>query len=388
MWPGMTLPEPAVIVLEDGRSFAGEALTAGAGGIAGGELVFTTSMTGYQEVATDPSYHGQMVTFTFPLVGNYGTAEPFLESGSVHATAVVAREITNYRYNFVADGSWLDWLAERGVLVVSGVDTRAVTRHIRDRGAMRAVISAGGEPVAKLAATARALPSMAGLDLATVVAGSEIREFQPVSADPESCPHIVAFDYGIKNSIIRLLREQGLRVTLVPPRTSVAAVRRLEPDGVFLANGPGDPAAVGYAVKTIRKLVGKVPIFGICLGHQLLALALGLQTYKLPFGHRGSNHPVLDIGASRVLVTTQNHGFAVSDESLPDGVQITHLSLNDRTVEGLACPEAYAFSVQFHPEASPGPHDARPLFERFAAEIQRFKSRPGGRASARRGDDA
>jgi len=386
------LPDPALIVLEDGASFRGEALTQGADGIAGGELVFTTSMTGYQEVATDPSYHGQMVTFTFPLVGNYGVSESLLESDSVHATAVLAREITNYRYNFVAQGSWLDWLSERGVMVVSGVDTRAITRHIRDRGAMRAVISAGGEPASKLAAAARALPSMAGLDLASVVAGTETRVFEPVPDGPGTCPHVVAFDYGIKNSIIRLLCEQGMRVTLVPPRTSAAAVKKLDPDGIFLANGPGDPAAVGYAVKTIRKLVGKTPIFGICLGHQLLALALGLTTYKLPFGHRGSNHPVLDVAGERVLVTTQNHGFAVSDASLPDGVDITHLSLNDRTVEGLACPSAYAFSVQFHPEASPGPHDARHLFERFTTEIERFKSRPGARrtggSQARSGGEA
>jgi len=368
------VPEPAVLVLEDGVCFHGEALTPGADGTAGGELVFTTGMAGYQEVVTDPSYHGQLVTFTFPLVGNYGVADARLESHTVHATAVLAREITNYRFNFAAESSWLDWLAERDVLVVSGLDTRAVTRHIRDRGAMRAVVSTRGEPIAKLAAAARALPAMAGSDLVRAVTRTDTRMIEPAGGG-EDCRHVVVIDFGIKDSIVRLLSEQGMRVTLVPARTSAAAVTSLDPDGVLLANGPGDPAAVGYAVKTVRKLLGKVPLFGICLGHQLLALALGFSTYKLPFGHRGSNHPVLEVATGRVLVTTQNHGFAVAGGRPPEDVEISHLSLNDRTIEGLACPSRYAFSVQFHPEASPGPHDARGLFHRFSAEIERFRAR-------------
>jgi carbamoyl-phosphate synthase small subunit len=366
------VPLPARIVLEDGAEFAGEAL-AGEGTV-GGEVVFTTGMTGYQEVVTDPSYSGQLITFTFPMLGNYGVADGLAESADAHARAIVAREITNYRFNHMATGAWLDWLSARGVMAVSGVDTRALTRHIREQGAMRAVVSTEGGSAGELVELARALPPMSGLDLVRDVSRRKREELAPLPIDGEEAdtgeqapaPHVVAYDYGIKNSILRGLRTQGFRVTVVPADTPAAGVLKLGPDSVFLSNGPGDPAAVKYAVKNIGKLLGKVPIFGICLGHQLLALALGLHTYKLRFGHRGSNHPVRDEIAGGVLITTQNHGFAVpTDGGLPTGVRLSHVNLNDGTVEGLACDELRAFSVQFHPEASPGPHDAWGLFARF-----------------------
>jgi carbamoyl-phosphate synthase small subunit len=375
------VPKAAVIALEDGACFAGEAL-AGSGTV-GGELVFTTGMAGYQEVVTDPSYHGQLVTFTFPLVGNYGVHPDRSESDRVHARAVIAREITNYRFNFASSGAWLDWLSEQGVLVVGGVDTRALTRHIRDKGALRAVVSTEQAELRTLLKAARGLPSMAGLDLAKAVTrGAPSAPLEPPAAVTTGgkAPHVVAYDFGIKSSIVRLLLEQGFRVTLVPAQTSARDVLRLEPDGIFLSNGPGDPAAVTYATRAVSRLLGKAPIFGICLGHQLLALALGMSTYKLKFGHRGSNHPVKDLTTGVVEITTQNHGFAVSgDQGLPEGVEVTHLNLNDGTVEGLRSGGLDAFSVQYHPEASPGPHDARYLFTRFRELID-----AGGRA--RRGE--
>jgi len=355
------LPRPAVIALEDGACFRGEALSGS--GTVGGELVFTTAMTGFQEVVTDPSYHGQLITYTFPLVGNYGVHPDRDESSSAHARAVIAREITNYRFNVASSGCWLDWLAEHGVLAVSGVDTRALTRHIRDRGALRAIVTTEQAEPRTLQAAARRLPPMAGLDLASVVTRSTPEEHPAPRA---AAPHVVAFDFGMKRSILRCLLAEGFRVTLVPAQTSAKEVLRLQPDAVFLSNGPGDPAAVTYAVKTVARLLGKMPIFGICLGHQLLALALGLPTFKLKFGHRGSNHPVKDLTTGVIEITTQNHGFAVrADAELPAGVEVTHVNLNDGTVEGLRCLGLGVFSVQYHPEASPGPHDARYLFGRF-----------------------
>ncbi len=369
------MSQRAIIALEDGAIFEGEAFVGS--GTVGGEVVFTTSMTGYQEVVTDPSYAGQLVTFTFPMVGNYGVAAALEESSAVHVRAVLAREITNYRFNHVAEGAWLEWLSARDVMAVSGIDTRALTRHIREQGAMRAVVSTEKQKGEELVGLARKLPPMAGQDLVREVTCRERAEHGPLfqapahaepSDDEPAAPasHVVAYDFGIKNSIVRQLREQGFRVTVVPAQTTAAAVLKMKPDGVFLSNGPGDPAAVGYAVKAVGKLLGKVPIFGICLGHQLLALALGMHTYKLRFGHRGSNHPVREEADGGVLITTQNHGFAVSaEQGVPEGVTISHVNLNDGTVEGLACERLRAFSVQFHPEASPGPHDAQGLFARF-----------------------
>jgi carbamoyl-phosphate synthase small subunit len=379
------MPRPALLVLEDGASFAGEALTGS--GTVGGELVFTTSMAGYQEVASDPSYHGQIIVYTFPMVGNYGVAPGLDESSDAAPPAIVAREITNYAYNRVAETGWLAWLAGRGILAVTGVDTRAVTRHIRELGALRAVISTETGDVDGLRAAARRVPAMGGRDLAAEVTCREAREIAPRDAPGERF-HVVVVDLGVKRSILDLLLAEGCRLTVVPASMSAKAILKMSPDGVLLSNGPGDPAAVTYAVKTARRLLGSVPVFGICLGHQLLALALGLETFKLPFGHRGVNHPVKDVRTGRVEITTQNHGFAVAQPGrLPPGVELTHLNLNDGTVEGLADASRHAFSLQYHPEASPGPHDARHFFSRFAAEMDAFRvTRPAndvGRLEAR-----
>jgi len=384
------MPERALVVLEDGVCFAGEAL-AGSGTV-GGELVFTTSMTGYQEIATDPSYAGQIVTYTFPMNGNYGADPARDESGSAHPRAVLARELTNYRFNRASSATWLEWLGARGVLAVSGVDTRALTRHVREHGALRAVVSTDSDDVRDLRRRAQRLPAMAGLDLARAVTTDAPYEVaasgtsaspgrpapdahaRPSAGVPGQAPdrHVVVYDFGVKRSMLRLLAAQGLRLTVVPAQTSAREVTRLAPDGVFLSNGPGDPAAVEYAVKAVGRLLGKVPVFGICLGHQLLALALGMTTYKLKFGHRGANHPVKDLRDGTIAITTQNHGFAVreSDTAHP-AARVTHLNLNDGTVEGLAAPDLSAFSVQYHPESTPGPHDSLGLFARFAAEIER-----------------
>lgn len=364
------MPSPAVIVLEDGAAFRGEALTGH--GAVGGELVFNTSMAGYQEIATDPSYCGQLVTYTFPMNGNYGADPERDESGKAHARAIIAREITNYRFNRDSRATWLDWLAEHGVLAVSGVDTRALTRHIREKGALRAVVSTETTDVQHLRKAAQGLPKMGGLDLAKVVTCEAAYEAPAPEGAPAPDLHVVAYDYGIKRSMLRYLAGRGFRVTVVPAQTSAREVLKREPDGVFLSNGPGDPAAVGYAVKAIARLLGKVPVFGICLGHQLLAQALGLSTYKLKFGHRGANHPVKDLRTGVVEITTQNHGFAVKDEAVT-GAAITHVNLNDGTVEGVAAAERFAFSVQYHPESTPGPHDSLYLFDRFREEIARFK---------------
>ena len=366
------MPSPAVIVLEDGAVFRGEAL-AGHGAV-GGEIVFNTSMTGYQEIATDPSYCGQLITYTFPMNGNYGADLERDESGKAHARAIITRELTNYRYNRASRTTWLDWLAEHGVLAVTGVDTRALTRHIREAGALRAVVSTEVDDVKHLRKSAQGLPKMSGLDLVKVVSCGEAYGAPAPEGAPAPDLHVVAYDYGIKRSMLRYLAARGFRVTVVPASTSAKEVLKYEPDGVFLSNGPGDPAAVGYAVKAVERLLGKVPVFGICLGHQLLAQALGLTTYKLKFGHRGANHPVKDLRTGVIEITTQNHGFAVKSDAV-EGAEITHINLNDGTVEGVAAPEKFAFSVQYHPESTPGPHDSLYLFERFRDEIARFKKR-------------
>jgi carbamoyl-phosphate synthase small subunit len=377
------VPSPALIVLEDGSAFRGEAVAGG--GTIGGEMVFNTAMTGYQEIATDPSYCGQIITYTFPLNGDYGADPSRDESGQAHARAIIAREIVNYAFNRASTTSWLDWLNAHDVLAVGGVDTRALTRHLRDKGALRGVVSTDDLDVGSLRHRAQKLPRMAGLDLASVVTCGE--PSQTPAAGSAAALHVVAFDFGIKRSIVGYLAAAGCRVTVVPAGTTPREVLKLRPDGVFLSNGPGDPAAVGYAVKTVQKLLGKTPLFGICLGHQLLALALGMSTYKLKFGHRGANHPVKDLTTGEIEITTQNHGFAVRDpgQAGPDGAaRVTHVNLNDGTVEGLAAPAQYAFSVQYHPEATPGPHDSLHLFEGFRAEMQRFATaRPSAPAKVR-----
>ena len=364
------MPSRAIIVLEDGTAFRGEALT-GQGAV-GGEIVFNTSMVGYQEIATDPSYCGQLMTYTFPMNGNYGADPDRDESDKAHTRAIIAREITNYRFNRASRATWLDWLAEHGVLAVSDVDTRALTRHIREKGALRAVVSTETDDVRHLRKAAQGLPRMSGLDLAKVVTCGEAYEAPAFAGMPAPDLHVVAYDYGLKRSMLRHLAAAGFRVTVVPAQTSAREVLKRAPDGVFLSNGPGDPGAVTYAVKAVERLLGKVPIFGICLGHQLLAQALGMKTFKLKFGHRGANHPVKDLRTGVIEITAQNHGFAVRDDPV-EGAEITHLNLNDHTVEGVAAAARFAFSVQYHPESTPGPHDSLYLFERFRDEIARFK---------------
>ena len=364
----------AYLLLEDGTRFDGEAV--GAAGAITGEVVFNTAMTGYQEAVTDPSYAGQIIVFTYPLIGNYGVSKAAMESDRVHARGVVMRDAKNGEDVASAEGGWLDWLGDCGVPGIDGVDTRALVRHIRDRGAMRGGIFPAETPEARAKKKVAAEPSMDGADLASTVPPPE-----PVRIEGDG-PHVVGIDTGVKLSIVRQLRKQGCRLTLLPCDSTAEAVLAEDPDIVFLANGPGDPAALDYVVKTVRELVGKRPVFGICLGHQLLCRAVGLQTYKLPFGHRGANHPVKDLETGRIDITSQNHGFAVvgpggeprieGDEPVrwetDFGVaELSQLNLYDRTVEGLVLRDVAGATVQYHPEAGPGPHDARYLFKRFLA---------------------
>jgi carbamoyl-phosphate synthase small subunit len=362
------------LLLEDGSRFDGE--LCGHAELVTGEVVFNTAMTGYQESVTDPSYAGQIITFTYPLVGNYGVSSTAMESDRIHARAVVMRDAKNGEDVATAEGGWLDWLADCGVPGITGVDTRALVRHIRERGAMRGGIFpaelAEGEAREHVAAE----PSMDGADLARTVTPPE-----PVRFEGDG-PHVVGIDTGVKLSIVRQLRERGCRITLLPCTTSAEQVLAEDPDLVFLANGPGDPAALGYVVDTVRELVGRRPVFGICLGHQLLCRAVGLETFKLPFGHRGANHPVKDLASGRIDITSQNHGFAVQGpggepriegdepvrwETEAGAAELSHLNLYDRTVEGLVLVDVPAAAVQYHPEAGPGPHDARHLFDSFLA---------------------
>jgi len=360
------------ILLEDGARFDGN--LCGAPGAATGEVVFNTSMTGYQEALTDPSYAGQIVTFTYPLIGNYGVSAEAMESDRVHARGVVMRDAHNGEDAASSERGWLDWLADCGVPAITGVDTRALVRHIRDRGAMRGGLFAGETTEAEARERVAAEPPMSGADLAGTVTPRE-----PIRFEGDG-PHVVGIDTGIKHSIIRQLRERGCRLTLMPCTTAAEDVLAAEPDLVFLANGPGDPAALDGVVETVRGVVGKAPVFGICLGHQLLCRAVGLETFKLPFGHRGANHPVKDLATGRIDITSQNHGFAVhgpggeptieADEPVRwetdfGAAELSHLNLYDRTVEGLVLRDVPGATVQYHPEAGPGPHDARYLFDRF-----------------------
>ncbi len=364
----------AYLLLEDGTRLDG--LACGHEDAVTGEVVFNTAMTGYQESVTDPSYAGQIIVFTYPLIGNYGVSAAAMESDRVHARGVVMRDAKNREDAASAEGGWLDWLGDCGVAAISGVDTRALVRHLRDRGAMRGGIFPAATSAAEARERIAAEPAMALADLARGVTPPAPVRFEGAG------PHVVGIDTGVKLSIVRQLREHGCRLTLLPCDSGPEQVLAEDPDVVFLANGPGDPAALGYVVETVRALVGKRPVFGICLGHQLLCRAVGLQTYKLPFGHRGANHPVKDLETGRIDITSQNHGFAVvgpGGEQRIEGdepvrwetdfgvAELSQLNLYDRTVEGLVLRDVAGATVQYHPEAGPGPHDARHLFDRFLA---------------------
>jgi carbamoyl-phosphate synthase small subunit len=355
--------QPALLVLADGTTWPGLAL--GASGERVGEIVFNTSMTGYQEVLTDPSYQGQMVVMSQPHIGNYGTASQDDESARAWLAGLVVRAASPVASNWRAQSTLDDYLRAQGVVGITEVDTRALIRHIRTYGAQNAALSNAAPDAERLFTAARAAPDMNGLDLAREVTCAERYHWPPQTG--ESRWHVVAYDYGLKRNQLRLLAGRQCRVTVVPAATPAAEVLALRPDGVFLSNGPGDPAAVDYAIREVRELLGQVPLFGICLGHQILALALGGGTYKLKFGHRGGNQPVKHLPTGRVEISTHNHGFAVRAESLPPGVTVTHVNLNDGCVEGLQAPSWRAFSVQYHPEAAPGPHDSAYLFDDFVA---------------------
>ena len=362
----------AQLALADGTIFEGRSF--GAIGETVGEVVFNTSMFGYQEILTDPSYVGQIVTMAYPHIGNVGTNAEDQESARPHAVGLVVREMSepaNWRSTETLDA----YLARWKVNGIEGLDTRKLVRHLRTHGSQLGVLSTESVSAAALVERAKKAPGMEGQDLATGISTRAAYEWTKGTPDVlgdgppkrrEQRFHVVAVDYGLKRAMLQFLVDVGCRVTVVPAWTSAAEVLAKKPDGVFLTNGPGDPAAVKGADKTVAALLGKVPVFGICLGHQILALALGGRTYKMKFGHRGANQPVKDLGTGKVEITSQNHGFAVDEKSLAGKARVTHLNLNDGTVEGLAVPEARAFSVQYHPEASPGPHDARYLFARFA----------------------
>lgn len=353
---------PAFVLLEDGTWYPGSTVRPLEASY--GEVVFTTNMSGYQEVFTDPSYLGQIVVMTTPMIGNYGVNTEDMESSGPKVAGVVVRELSRRFSNWRATRSLDDWLTESRIPILENVDTRRLTRHIRERGAMRGVIAEGREPSPQLTLRLMESPSMDGLDLASRAT------VDSRWSEGKQGPHVVAYDYGMKRNIVRMLAASGCRVTVVPATTSAAQVRELKPDGLFLSNGPGDPAAVGYAIKNIQELTATgVPTFGICLGHQLLGLAFGGETVKLPYGHRGGNQPVRDLATGHVLITSQNHGFAVAGEEkgVPGaaGLEVTHINLNDQTVEGIRHKELPVFAVQYHPEASPGPHDAHPHFQEF-----------------------
>ena len=366
------------VLLEDGTRFDGDCV--GHDAHATGEVVFTTGMSGYQESMTDPSFAGQLITFTYPHIGNYGVSARHMESDRPWARAAIMRDARNAEDAPEAEGGWLDWLRDCGIPAIAGVDTRALVRHIRDKGAMRGGLFAAETPEAEAREHVLAEPEMAGQDLAR-----EVTPAEPIVLDPDNPgPRIVAIDTGIKNSIVENLRKRGARLELHPCDTGSDELLARDPDAVFLANGPGDPAALDYVVDSVRGVVGKVPVFGICLGHQLLCRAVGLDTFKLPFGHRGANHPVKDLATGKIDITSQNHGFAVQG---PNGesrmetddpvtwetdfgtAELSHVNLYDRTVEGLLLRDVKGATAQYHPEAGPGPHDAVYLFDRYLEMI-------------------
>jgi carbamoyl-phosphate synthase small subunit len=378
----------AILALEDGTIFEGEAF--GAEGERAGEVVFNTSLTGYQEILTDPSYKGQIVTMTYPLIGNYGINEEDVESARPKAEGFIVRENSRIASNFRSTGQLGDYLKKHGIVGIEGIDTRMLTRRLRTKGSLKGIISTIDLDVKSLVKKAKESQGVEGVDLVKVVTCKEpyvwndtnharithyaLRITNEGAASHRNKFHVVAYDYGVKFFILRYLAAFGCKVTVVPADYPAEKVLEMDPDGIFLSNGPADPAAVTYAIKNIKKLIGKKPIFGICLGHQLLGLALGGKTYKLKFGHHGGNQPVMDLKTKKVAITAQNHGFAVDIGSIPKGaIELTHINLNDKTVEGMRHTSLPIFSVQYHPEAGPGPHDANYLFEEFIKLIEANK---------------
>lgn len=372
---------PAILALEDGSLFHG--ISVGATGFSSGEVVFNTSMTGYQEILTDPSYSRQLVTLTYPHVGNTGTNSEDYESDRVHAAGLIIRDLPDLHSNFRAEQSLQSFLVEQQLVAIAEIDTRRLTRILREKGAQAGCIAAGEDlDVDKVLDMAKGFPGLSGMDLAREVTTDALLAWNEggwklgsgYRAAAEKKYRVVAYDFGVKRNILRMLTDRGCSVTVVPATTSASDVLAMKPDGVFLSNGPGDPEPCDYAITAIAEIVStNIPVFGICLGHQLLALASGARTEKMKFGHHGGNHPVQDLASKQVMITSQNHGFAVAESDLPDNLRVTHRSLFDNSIQGIKRIDHPAFSFQGHPEASPGPHDVRPLFDLFIENIRNYK---------------
>ena len=374
-------PKKAHLVLENGTLFTGQSF--GFNGYTEGEIVFNTAMTGYQEILTDPSYNGQIVTMTYPLIGNYGCNPEDVESRKVWVEGFVIKELAALPFNWRKQETLVDFLKKHKIVAIQGVDTRKLTKMIRSGGAQRALITTQNEDIPSLQKRVQQIPSIVGADLASEVTTEKPYRWREgiydwpkgYSAQKKFKYFVVAYDFGIKRNILRSLVAHSVDILVVPARTSWEEVLKMKPNGVLLSNGPGDPAPIEYAIENIRNLIGKIPIFGICLGHQILALALGGKTFKLKFGHRGANHPVKNLETGAIEITSQNHGFAVDIDSLKGRAKLTHLNLNDMTSEGLSIKEKYLFSVQYHPESSPGPRDSRYLFRDFIQMMEDFKGK-------------